>query len=314
MQNQLVVVALILGVASSAVAGYSLVENQRLRIQLEERKLLPSNESGALALAVDPASRDALAALPSEVERRLKAVEARVERVDKGLANQEQEVEEAKAAARAVTGLPPSGGDGGGGGVDVTKGDGASAEQIRAMIKKQVEEQVEAGKVKDREKPSLGAVASHLNLNDVQKAEVEKAVREGKQAVFDTLSIPTKDGTVFTNELTNTIVSMVTEGEMQGGAKFMKLFVRMSSETIPGTSETYVDRMNAIKSGVKSQLQRDLSPAQFAEFEQMRVAEDVTEIKVKGDPWEKVMVDVAAKLPEDKKQAFETWQAAEQGK
>ncbi|MHC5020060.1 MAG: hypothetical protein ACYTGX_08110 [Planctomycetota bacterium] len=313
MQNQLAIAAIVLAGVSTAVAGYAVMENQQLRVQLEERKLIPTGDDGDLAVALAPQERGALEALPSEVEQRLRAVEARVEAVDKGLAVQEQEVAAAKAEARrAADGVVPAAGPGGG--VDVSKGGGATAEQIRAMIKKQVEAEVEAGKVKDREKPSLGAVAAHLKLSDVQKSEVERAVLEGKQAVFDTLSIPTKDGTVFTEELTDTIVSMVTEGEMEGGAKFMKLFVRMNAEKIPGTDETYVQRMNTIKAGVTQQIQRDLTPEQFAEYEKMRVAQDPTEMKVAGDPWEKVMTDVAAKLPEDKKNALEEWQKEEEGK
>jgi hypothetical protein len=312
MQNTLAGFSLGLAALAVAGAGWALVENQKLRTQLQERELLPGDDVDPLGAAITgPGAPRALS--PAEISRRLEAMDERLERVNDTMAVRDRQVNEL-AATLEVRGTAPVAPAGLGSGVDVVQDGGVpDAERLNALIKKQVEAQVKAGKVREREKPSLGAVASHLKLTDVQRAEMEREVLRGKQGIFDTLSIPAADGTVFTDQIVDTIVTVITKGEKEANPQFMQLFMRMGVEKIPGTDETYAQRMDDIKKTVTDAIRRDLSPEQFAEYEKMRVAKDPTEMQVEGGPWEKIMAQVGAKLPEDKKKELEAWQKQESG-
>ncbi len=288
MQNPLAVAALLLGVASSAIAGYALMDNQRLRVQLQERKLIPASDDGT-ELALAPEDEPApLAALPAEVERRLQAIEARVEAVDQGLAGQEQAVEAVKADARRAAAAGPDEATARGG-VDVVAGTKTDAE-LTQLINKAVDAKAEKMARKWDKKPAIGRFVKSLGLTDVQQQAIEREVVRGQREMKALFETPTADGTVLLDEFVNAMASSMLEPE-KGKAKMMAVFGRLMTETVPGTDETYATKMEAVKTSVSDSFRRDMTPEQYAEYEEWEI--DPTEIKdIPDSPWKELETQV----------------------
>lgn len=311
MANSLAAMSLTLAGLAVAGAGWALVENRKLRVQLEERALLPA--SGADPLESGGAGTPAPLP-PAEVARRLAEIEGRVADVRTAVNLQERQVRELAATVEvrdAATDPGPSGGPSGG--VSVATSGAPDPERQRALIKSMVETEVQAAKIKDEKKPSLDRVAAHLQLSDVQRESVQREVVRAQREIMDTLKIPTQDGTVFLDELVDVFVIGATGDQAAAGGKMIQLFTRLTTEKIPGTDRTYAVHVDGIKVGVKETFRRDFSPEQFAAYEGMGVAEDPTEMQVPGSPWMELMGKVAEKLPEDQRKAMEQWQQQQTG-
>ena len=163
MQNSLAAASLALAAVATAGAGWALIENQKLRTQLQERSLLPAPGENPLA---SPAPGERAALPPTEIARRLEAIDQRLERVNDTVAVHDRQVHELAAtmdvrrATEAESGAAPRDGD--------VRATGISdPAQIAALIKKQVAAEVKAGKVKERKKPSVDAVAICCRVDPV---------------------------------------------------------------------------------------------------------------------------------------------------
>jgi hypothetical protein len=309
MSQSLAVVSL--GIAGLAVAGagWALVENHKLRVQLEERQLLPA--SGADPLGGEAAGGAGVAPLPpAELARRLAEVEGRMADVRSAVAVQERQVRQLAATVDVRDARPAPPGDG----ATVAPASGqpsppADPEGQRALIRALVEKEVEAVKVKEEKKPSLDRFAAHLQLSDVQREAVQREVVRAQREIMDTLRQPAQDGTVFLEELVDVFVIGASGDQAKAGGKMIQLFARLTTEKIPGTDRTYAAHVDGIKAGVKESFRRDFSTEQYAAYQGMGVAEDPTEMQVPGSPWMELMQKVAEKLPEDQRKALEQWQA-----
>ncbi|MFV1958450.1 MAG: hypothetical protein ACC662_03450, partial [Planctomycetota bacterium] len=194
--------------------------------------------------------------------------------------------------------------EGGGG----AAGDGGAApegtEQIREMVDEAVARKAaQLRRMRDK-KPPIAVFAKTLGLDGGQREVVEQEVLRGQREIQAILEIPAADGTYFLDELVEVLADGLARPGQNPG-RGMKLFGRLLAEEIPGTSETYAERVEAVKKSVRDTFRRDLTQEQYALFEAWEM--DPTEIKgIEGSPWkdlERRVIerarDLGATLPED---------------
>lgn len=267
MQSPLSVVSLAVAVVAAAVAGYAVVENRALRAELEAQSVLGRE-----------ADLDGGSALSDEaVLERLEAVEQDVLRVEK------------VATTRAISGMPSLAGrerDAVAPGQPKTTDPLASPEatsRVEALVDEAVDKKARQFSRMQDKKPTLDAFAEVLELDEEQRARAAREIVRGQREIRSLLEIPADDGTVFLDELVETLaVGMAEPKEAQ--PRMMKLFGRLITEKVPGTNVTYAARAEAIKTTVREAFRADFSDAQFERFQAWQM--DPTEVQgVEGSAW-----------------------------
>ena len=288
MQGNLGVAALLIGVVALGVSGYALLqdtgdEGLTGRIALLEQQV----DDLQVALAEQEAAK---APVPSLMGHSLEGLQP------SGDPPSSKESGGAESPARAD-----------GSAVDVVPlaADGpAMGEDIEALVDKAVEKKAAQMQTMRNKKPSIDVFAKTLELDDEQRAAVERDVVRAQNALRDLLRTPTADGTDLMEELIEVMAQGIADpGENPGaGAKW---FQRVMSEKVPGYDETYAVRAETLKNALRQSFKRTWSEAQYARFEEWKM--DPTEVQgIENSPWKEVEQLVrdraralGAELPED---------------
>jgi hypothetical protein len=179
-----------------------------------------------------------------------------------------------------------------------------TAEEIQELVDKAVEKKAAQMQGMRNKKPPLDLFARTLGLDDAQREQLARDVVRAQHAIQQVLEIPADDGTNFIEELVEVMADgMAHPGENPGRGK--ALFGRLKAERIPGSDETYADRVEVLKNALRSSFERSWTAKQYATFEQWQM--DPTQIQgIEGSPFkaiERRVVERArqlgAKLPGD---------------
>jgi len=118
------------------------------------------------------------------------------------------------------------------------------------------------------------------------------------------LETPTEDGTVFLDEIVDTMaLGMVKPYEAK--RRFAGILGRIIKERVPGTDTTYGERAEQVKQTVRDAFEHSWSQTQYARFQEWKM--DPTEVQgIEGSPWEDLRPRIierarqlGAKLPDD---------------
>jgi hypothetical protein len=172
-----------------------------------------------------------------------------------------------------------------------------ATETLAELVEQAVDKKAEQLQLmQGNKKPSIDAFAKALALTEEQRAAAERAIVGSQHEIKAVLEIETADGTNFLDELVETMADgMARPGKDLG--RGLKLFGRILSETIPGTSETYAARAEALKARLREEFRRAWSPKQYAAFEAWQM--DPTEVKgIPGSPWTEVEARVIERAKE----------------
>ena len=127
----------------------------------------------------------------------------------------------------------------------------------------------------DRKVP-LEDLAADLNLAPQAKAEVSNISDQTKRQIFDLLRSPRVDGTNIADE----ILDAFTGGERD---KIGAIFVKLFSERIPGTEDTYASGIGVIQDRARLNLRGVMGDATYEKFEGMNLKPE--NITTEFDPW-----------------------------
>jgi hypothetical protein len=239
-------------------------------------------------------------AAPADLDARRVAVEDQVARIESLLAERGMDRERAptllglgerpgetpaaaRGAAHAAVGEAPSLGDGT---AAAQPSPARTSDEIAELVNEAVEKKAAQIQVMQNKKPSIDVFAKTLELSATQRAAAAEQLVRAQQQIKDILEIPAEDGTNFMDELVEVMARGVAEPGKNPG-RGVKLFGRLMSETIPGSSETYATRIEKIKQGVRATFRRDWTQEQYATFEAWRM--DPTEVQdIEGSPWKDV--------------------------
>jgi hypothetical protein len=240
------------------------------------RLVAPLLSAIALGVAVFAVARDGQTrpALTSPRTERVAALEARI-------AELSREVEALRAERRWTRRTMPRANDPEG--EEFAAPSAEDDPQLKAMVDAAVEKKAEQVReelqVKANKKPAFDVFASVLKLTPTQKDAAARIIAQGQQQVYDILDTPMADGTKLMDELVDLVARGIARpGKDHGWGPW---FVKVMSEKIPGTDETYGKRIESVKNEMKAMFMRTWTPQQYKEFEAWGV--DPTEVeKVPG--------------------------------
>lgn len=173
-------------------------------------------------------------------------------------------------------------------------------ERVKELLGSMVKEEVTRQQSLDMEAPPLSQVAATLELEAWQREQVQREVLNGQKETLALLSTPTKDGTLMIDEIMTTYINAQALPPEQAQASLMKFYGRLMTEVVPGTGETYAQRMAAVNSRVSDGLRRSFSQDQWTEYEKMGIT-DPTQIQVEGSPWEKAFQEYSRRQQQKEK-------------
>ncbi len=136
--------------------------------------------------------------------------------------------------------------------------------------------------------PPLSAVAARLDLEEIERNQLEDILRRKKNEMMTLLQTPRADGTNLLDEFSDELISLMASGEADGQAGkkvFMKFFQRVASERVPGTEKTYLAEIIKMQQETRDAFKQALSPKQYQAFEVLAVP-DPLEIKIPSEPIE----------------------------
>jgi len=186
---------------------------------------------------------------------------------------------------------------------DIPEDDEALTAIVDDAVDRKTKKVLDEMRIKANKKPAMGVFASALELTKEQEKAAERVIVDGQRKVLEILETPTADGANLMDELVETFAkSFARPGQDNGMGR---LFMRIASEKIPGTNETYGTRIESVKRDMHTAFKRDWTEAQYKEFEQWGL--DPTQIeKVPGSPHDalgKRIIERAralgAEIPED---------------
>jgi hypothetical protein len=234
---------------------------------------------------------------PSGSETRLGELERRVERMA-------EELEALRARGPGTEG--PSVGATGIAGIGPSSG-GEDADRLKALVDDAVEKKARSvtEKLRKRQnrKPPIEDFVEVLDLTPEQRASIESEVIRGQREAYAILETPTSDGRNLFDELVElSAASIARPGKDPGWGAW---FVRVMSEKVPGTDETYATQVENVKKAMRSEFRRVFTKEQSAEYDSWQV--DPLEIRdVRGAPMEQLEKrivertrEMGADLPED---------------
>lgn len=136
-------------------------------------------------------------------------------------------------------------------------------DDLEAMIDRKVEEKVKAkgeGNGFGGKKLPLREIAKEAQLPHETELRMAEVVNDGKRKSFELLKLPRADGTNLVDDLVNAFKSDKPEENVK--AVFMRIF----SEKIPGTDQTYLAGILKIGDEINQRLEQVLTPEQMTSY------------------------------------------------
>lgn len=157
-----------------------------------------------------------------------------------------------------------------------------SEEQLQQLVEKKVQEQLDK-QPKDNgwggKKLPLQTIAQDLQLDPATQAAMADVVNVAKQEAFDLLKTPRTDGSNLADE----IMDAYTKGGEHAQEEAQKAFLKIFSDKVPGTDETYLQAMLKIQERAHEGLKRVLVPDQYMKYKHTGV--EPLDVETGFDPW-----------------------------
>lgn len=166
-----------------------------------------------------------------------------------------------------------------------TGGGGGDPSAIDEMVSKKVDEKLanakqekKGGLFGDDKKRPLADISKDLGLNELQEDQMAEAINASQKTCFGVVTTPRNDGT---NVLDDIVVAMQDPEHAQekATAAFMKIF----TDKIPGTDETYLARIMTEKAALNGEIKKILTDEQMKKY--TRLAQDPHDIQTGYDPY-----------------------------
>ena len=236
----------------------------------------------AIALAVATTSMPSTSTETSRAaapDNRVNDLEAKVERLAAEVRSLKTR-RRAEAPAATPEGVRPTTAGDDGVPRSASEQDALTAAVDKAVDRK-TKEVIDDLKIKANKKPEINDFAKVLKLTPEQREEADRVIVEGQRETYALLETPTQDGSNLMTELVDLVARGFAEpGKDHGWGKWLG---RIMTEKIPGTDQTYAERLEQVKQGMNAEFKRTWTPAQYKEFEAWGV--NPTEIKgVPGSP------------------------------
>ncbi len=194
-------------------------------------------------------------------------------------------------ATASMPGMPGSGADPARAALD-----GPPPEEgLRALVRQTVKEEMDARAGESVEakaenpgegrKPPLSQVAAELDLDDSQREAVHQAVLRGQEETIALLRTPTPGGRVPLDDLLKAFLDRPENVK----ESVVEVFGMLATEKVPGSEETYAQRLEGVKRSTSEAFRRTFTPEQFKAYE--RTGQDPLEIQVPDSPWIQVLQD-----------------------
>jgi hypothetical protein len=283
LKTLLAVIALILALGALGAVGYSYILRDR---QVEELRDAISTLDARLA-AAEQLSREAktaseTATLPQSVEDNLAELQEKFDAIGKRVeimgtqvsALREAEKKSKLQFARFRDKV---------GKMSESPGGAVPKEEIESMINEKLKDG-HLGK-----KPALSAVAARIELEKDEQAAIEDILHRKKLEVMSILKTPRDDGSNLLDEFADELIEIYSSEQPDAGAAvkaYMKLFGRLATEKVPGSSETYLSRLGKIEQETRTAYRDTLSEKKYSAFEALGI-ENTTEIKIPDEPIDK---------------------------
>ena len=287
MQSPLTVISLAVAIIAVGVAGYAVMENRSLRAELESNNLLgPEADGGGGPMLADERVLERLEAVEQDVARVEKVATTHVIPGMPSLAGREADTERAAPAPMDPLASPEA------------------ATKVKDLVDEAVEKKAQQFRQMQNKKPSIDVFAEVLELNDEQRALAEREVVRGQREIRSLLEIPADDGTVFLDEIVETMAAGMAKPK-EAGARWTKLLGRLMTENVPGTDTTYAASAEAIKGTVRDAFKSGWTESQYERFESWQM--DPTEVQgIEGSAWSDLegrvlerARELGADIPED---------------
>lgn len=161
---------------------------------------------------------------------------------------------------------------------------------LESLIDKKVEEKVKAQKSPDGKKPPLSEVTRDAGIDPVTQSKMAQVLNAAKDEAFALLRSPRLDGGNFVDDFVSAMTAEKPE-ETAG-----KVWLRLFSEKIPGTEETYVARVMTLQKSVNDSLKTMLTPQQYESYEHMAL--DPLQIQTGYDPFAEYFLQKGVPFPD----------------
>jgi len=175
--------------------------------------------------------------------------------------------------------------------------------RLEALVEKAVaakaEEVVTELEIKGNKKPHIDVFAKALELTDAQRAAAEREIIRGQRETYRILETPTAEGDNLMSEL----VELIAKGEAWPGRDhgWGPWIGRVTTIKVPGTDQTYAERVEVVKASVRQAFKRTFSDEQWKEYEDWGA--DPIEIEdVPGSPNEALGERIRARAQELREQ------------
>ena len=132
--------------------------------------------------------------------------------------------------------------------------------------------------------PPIDVLGRALELTEAQSEALAKVFDGARDEAFALLLTEQPNGSSVLADLANDLAS--GKGEE---AAVTRLFVRLTTEEIPGRNQTYMAALGEAGERIREQAVRHMTPAQAAEFEKLRV--DVFDVDTGYDPIEQYIIE-----------------------
>lgn len=132
--------------------------------------------------------------------------------------------------------------------------------------------------------PPIDVLSRSLELTEAQSEALTGVFDGARDEAFALLRTEYPDGSSVLGDLADDLVS--GKGEE---AAVTRLFVRLTTEEVPGRNQTYMDALGEAGERIREQATRHMTPAQAAEFEKLRV--DVFDVDTGYDPIEQYVLE-----------------------
>jgi hypothetical protein len=260
----------LVALAAITVAEGFLIRRQEARLrELESAIAKQSTPEGAAEIlkraGVDARSSDSAAASSTAAKAARQAADEAVAEKAAELARRLDVLEKNAVAAAAG-------------------GSGGDPAAIDDMVSKKVDEKLANAKQKkgglfgDDKKRPLAEISRDLELTELQEDQMAEAINASQKVCFGLVTTPRNDGT---NILDDIVLAMQDPEHAQekATAAFMKIF----TEKIPGTDETYLGRIMAEKTALNAEFKKLLTEDQMKKY--TRLGQDPHEIQTGYDPY-----------------------------
>ena len=184
-------------------------------------------------------------------------------------------------------------------------GDSDAPESDASAVKTQIDRAVEA-KLKEmrfkekNKKPTMKKFAALLELSQEQIAETELEVIRGQGEIIDALNVVSDDGTNYFEHVIE--IAACGMAKVKPPISWGEWVKRVSSDSIPGSNETYAARVQKIKQSMRDRFRRVWTEEQYAEYESWGVDPfHITHIE--GSPGDRLLERIKVRANELKSDA-----------